>query len=156
MSHWPDTPPVSNSGRCFNTLLPDLELRGQVKNSKPKNKLKKPQTDCPHLGFWHHPQAKFGINQRGGGLGEITLVGQQTATSKTTWAAELGRREEEGQSVGNPVKLQVFMLFFVHKTHHSRYLVKIFGPFGIQVTVRLLGFWFKDSDDFLQQPRQET
>lgn len=60
--------------------------------------------------------------------------------------------------MGNAVRLQVFMLISVHadKTRRSRYLVKIFGPFGVQVSVRLLRFWLEDSDDFLHEPRQET
>lgn len=45
-----------------------------------------------YLGFWHHSQAKLGVDQRGGGLGEITLVGHQAAPSETARAAELGRR----------------------------------------------------------------
>lgn len=40
-----------------------------------------------------------------------------------------------------------------NKTKPSRsfYLVEIFGPFGVQVTVRFLCLWFENANDFLKK-----
>lgn len=40
------------------------------------------------------------------------------------------------------------------ETCDTVYLVKIFGPFGVEVTVRFLWLWFENTNDFLQKEKR--
>lgn len=74
-----------------------------------------------HLGLGDDLQAEFLVDERGGGLREVALVGYEAAPPEAAGAA---------------------------------HLVEVFGPFGVQVAVRLLRFGFEHTDDFLPREKQ--
>lgn len=90
----------------------------------------------PHLRPRHHSQTELGVDQRGSRLGEVALVRQQAASAETTRTAQL-----EG---GQTANLQTGFLSLLSDCSNAgracsdMYLVKVFGPLGVQMTVRLL------------------
>lgn len=60
--------------------------------------------------------------------------------------------EDKQQVVSKQVMKKRFYRFKIKKKKLSRalYLVEIFGPFWVQVTVRFLCLWFENANDFLK------
>ena len=56
-----------------------------------------------HLGLWDHSEAQLGVDQRGGGLRKVALVGQEAASSEAARTAQLGVRGRGGERVNKNV-----------------------------------------------------
>lgn len=68
--------------------------------------------------------------------------------------------EDKQQEVPKQVMKKKHVFFIAgsglnRKLGHACYLVKIFGPFGVQVTVRFLSLWFENANDFLKKEKKK-